>query len=33
MARRVECDVFYLENWNFWLDLKIIGLALFCRDT
>ena len=24
MERRVECDVWYVEHWNFFLDLKII---------
>ncbi|WP_354013516.1 sugar transferase [Dyella japonica] len=24
MARRVECDISYIENWSLWLDLKII---------
>lgn len=24
MERRVECDVWYIENWSFWLDMKII---------
>jgi lipopolysaccharide/colanic/teichoic acid biosynthesis glycosyltransferase len=24
MQRRVQMDVYYLENWNFALDLKII---------
>ncbi|MDX9749538.1 MAG: exopolysaccharide biosynthesis polyprenyl glycosylphosphotransferase [Flavobacteriales bacterium] len=24
MERRVEMDVWYLENWSFWLDIKIV---------
>lgn len=24
MQRRVECDVWYIENWSFFLDLKIV---------
>ncbi len=29
MEKRVEYDVWYLENWNFVLDLKIIFLTVF----
>ena len=29
MAKRVEADVWYLENWSFLLDLKIIFLTVF----
>ena len=28
MLKRVEADVWYLENWSFLLDLKIIFLTL-----
>ncbi len=28
MERRVEYDVWYIEHWNFWLDLKIIFLTV-----
>jgi putative colanic acid biosynthesis UDP-glucose lipid carrier transferase len=27
MQRRVEHDVWYIENWSFWLDIKIIFLT------
>lgn len=35
MERRVEYDVWYIENWTFLLDLKIIArtvLNMFFRD-
>lgn len=28
MAKRVEADIRYLNNWTFWLDVKIIWLTL-----
>jgi putative colanic acid biosynthesis UDP-glucose lipid carrier transferase len=28
MAKRVEYDLHYIENWSLWLDLKIIGLTI-----
>ena len=28
-SERVRHDVWYIENWNFWLDLKIIFLTVF----
>jgi len=33
IAKRVECDIHYLENWSFWMDMKIVVLTLFSRDT
>lgn len=35
MERRVEMDIWYLENWSFWLDLRIVVrtvLNMFRRD-
>jgi len=29
MQKRVEFDLFYIENWSFWFDLKIIFLTVF----
>ena len=29
MAKRVEFDVAYIQNWSFWLDLKIIWLTVY----
>ena len=28
MKHRVRLDIFYIENWSFWLDLKIIVLTI-----
>ncbi|MCO7244543.1 undecaprenyl-phosphate glucose phosphotransferase [Halomonas sp. Ps84H-12] len=29
LAKRIECDLWYIENWSIWLDLKIILLTIF----
>ncbi len=29
MEKRVEYDMYYLENWDFWWDIKIIFLTVF----
>ena len=31
IANRVEHDLYYLENWSFWLDVKIIWKTVFNR--
>ena len=28
MKKRVEYDLWYMENWNLWLDLKILVLTV-----
>lgn len=27
LAKRIECDLWYIENWSLWLDIKIIALT------
>lgn len=29
MRRRVECDLYYINNWSIWLDIKIILMTPF----
>ncbi len=29
LARRIECDLYYIEHWSIWLDLKIMFLTIF----
>ena len=28
LARRIQLDIYYIENWSIWLDLQIMGLTL-----
>lgn len=29
MAKRIKFDLYYIQNWNLWFDLKIVFLTLF----
>ncbi len=29
IQKRLECDLYYLRNWNFWFDLRIVLLTLW----
>ena len=31
MQRRVECDLYYIDNWSFWFDIRIVILTLFSK--
>jgi putative colanic acid biosynthesis UDP-glucose lipid carrier transferase len=33
MQRRVEHDLYYIDNWSLFLDLKIIVMTLFSRKV
>ena len=28
LKKRIECDLYYIENWSVWFDLKIIALTM-----
>jgi putative colanic acid biosysnthesis UDP-glucose lipid carrier transferase len=29
MKQRIKIDIFYIENWTFWLDIKIVFLTVY----
>lgn len=29
MMGRVKLDLYYMQNWSFWLDIKIVALTLW----
>ena len=33
IVKRVEFDLWYIENWTFWLDIKIIFMTVFSRQS
>ena len=33
MQRRIDCDLYYLDNWSLLLDLKIVILTLFSKKS
>ena len=33
IINRVEFDLWYIENWTFWLDVKIIFMTVFSRQS
>ncbi|MEZ5385217.1 MAG: exopolysaccharide biosynthesis polyprenyl glycosylphosphotransferase [Prosthecobacter sp.] len=33
LGERIQCDLWYLENWSLWLDLQIMLLTFFRRDN
>ena len=33
MQLRFECDLYYIDNWSFMLDIKIILMTLFSRSA
>src|SRR5882672_205411 len=33
MQRRVEHDLYYIDNWSFWFDLRIIIMTLFSKTA
>jgi putative colanic acid biosysnthesis UDP-glucose lipid carrier transferase len=30
LRNRIEHDIWYMENWSLWLDIRIILLTIYC---
>jgi polysaccharide biosynthesis protein PslA len=33
MRKRVECDLYYIDNWSLWLDFKIMVRTVLSRSA
>jgi lipopolysaccharide/colanic/teichoic acid biosynthesis glycosyltransferase len=33
LGERIQCDLWYLENWSLWLDIQIMLMTFFKRDN
>jgi Undecaprenyl-phosphate glucose phosphotransferase len=33
MRKRVECDLYYIDNWSLWLDIQILIRTVFSRSS
>lgn len=33
ITKRIDCDLYYVENWSLWLDFKILFLTFFGRKV
>ena len=29
IEKRIECDIYYIQHWSLWLDVKIVFLTIF----
>jgi polysaccharide biosynthesis protein PslA len=33
MRKRVECDLYYIDNWSLWLDFKVMVRTVLSRSA